>query len=121
MALVVALVAVVGSALAAAAAAFGIGLGTGREIALQPMGANFDWSLLTPVRDWVLLAEASFWIGTALGVWALIQGIVAIATVRGRGAGIAAVVIAAIGPIVFVAMLQGFLTAGYAAGSGIGG
>jgi hypothetical protein len=31
------------------------------------------------------------------------------------------VVIAALGPVVFFVVLQGFLSAGYAAGSGIGG
>lgn len=121
VALAVALIATLGAALAAAVAAFGIGLGTGREIAMQPIGSDFDWSMLTPVRDQVLLAETSFWIGTALGVWALVQGIIALVKGRGRGFAIAAVVIAAIGPIVFFVVLQGFLTAGYAAGSGIGG
>jgi hypothetical protein len=85
------------------------------------LGADFDWSILTPVRDWVLMGEIAFWAGTAIGIWALVQGIVAIATRRGRGAGIAAVVIAAVGPLIFGAVVQGFLTAGFAAGSGIGG
>lgn len=120
-ALVIAVLAVVGSSLAAAAAAFGIGTGTGREIAMQPLGTDFDWTLLTPVRDLVLLAEASFWVGTALGVWALVQGVIAIVKDRGRGFAIAAVVIAAVGPIVFFVVLWGFLAAGYGAGSGIGG
>lgn len=44
---------------------------------------------------------ASFWhipLGTILGLWALIQGIVAIVQNRGRGAGIAAVAIAFAAP-----------------------
>jgi hypothetical protein len=117
---VLSLVATVGAALVAAIASFDIGLGAGREIAGRPTGAEFDWSILTPVREWVLLAEVSFWIGSALGVWALVQGIVAIATRRGRGAGIAAVIIAGLGPVVFGIVVQAFVTAGVAAGNGIG-
>ena len=41
-------------------------------------------ALLSPVRDLVLWAEIGFWAGTVLGIWALIQGIVAIATRRGQ-------------------------------------
>ena len=121
----VALIAGLGAAIlapiGAAVAAFNIGLGTGREIALQPMAIDFDWSVLSPVRDWVLLAEISFWVGTVLGIWAIVQGIVAIVTRRGRGAGIAAVVVGALGVLVFAVALQGFLTAGLAAGSGLRG
>lgn len=121
VALVLSLVATVGAAIAVAAAGFGIGLGSGRELALRPIDADFDWSILSPVRDQVLLGEIAFWLGTVIGVWALVQGIIAIVRNRGRGAGIAAVVIAALGPIVFFVVLQGFLAAGFAAGSGIGG
>jgi len=121
VALALALVATVGASLFGAIASFNIGLGAGREITARSFDADFDWSILTPVRDWVLLGEVSFWVGTALGVWALIQGVVAIVTGRGRGAGIAAVAIAALGPIAFGAVVQGFLTAGLAAGTGIGG
>jgi hypothetical protein len=38
--------------------------------------------------------------GTALGIWALIQGIVAVATRRGRRFGVVAIVLAALGPLV---------------------
>ncbi len=72
-------------------------------------------------RDWVLLAESAFWVGTALGVWALAQGIIAMVKGRGRGLAIAAVAIAVIGPIAFFVVLQVFLAAGYAAGSSVGG
>lgn len=121
IALVVAIVATAGASIFAAIASFSIGLGAGKGIATRPIDADFDWSILTPVRDWVLLGEVSFWVGTALGVWALIQGVIAIVTARGRGAGIAAVVVAALGPVAFGAVVQGFLTAGLAAGTGIGG
>jgi hypothetical protein len=122
---VVALMAALGAAvlapIGAAIAAFNIGIGAGREIALRPIDIDFDWSILTPVREWVLLAEMSFWVGTVLGTWAIVQGIVAIVTRRGRGAGIAAVVIGALGVIVFAVALQGFLTVGLAAAGSIGG
>lgn len=121
VALMLALVAAVGASILAALASFNIGLGTGREIAMRALDADFDWSILTPVRDWVLLGEVSFWAGTVLGITALVLGIVAIVTRRGRGTGIAAVVISALGPVAFGAVVQGFLTAGFAAGSGIGG
>jgi len=121
VALLLSLLATAGAGLVAAIASFNIGLGAGREVASGPFDAGFDWSFLTPVREWVLMGEIAFWAGTVLGIWALVQGIVAIATRRGRGAGIAAVVIAAVGPFVFAAVVQGFLTAGLAAGTGIGG
>jgi hypothetical protein len=121
VALVLAVIATVGAACGAAIAGFGIGLGTGREIAMRPLSTDFDWSVLAPVRDQVLLAEVSFWLGTAIGVWALVQGVIALVKGRGRGWAIAAVVVAALGPIVFFAVLQGFLAAGLAAGTGIGG
>jgi hypothetical protein len=105
----------------AAVAAFQIGLGLGREIALRPDRSTWDWSILTPVRDWVLVAEVSFWIGTALGMWALIQGIVAIVSRRGRIAGIVAVVLAVIAPVVFGVAVWLSMAAGIGAGSSIGG
>lgn len=121
VAFVLSLIATVGAAIAVAPAAFGIGLGAGKELASRPISTDFDWAVLSAVRDWVLLAETAFWIGTAVGVWALVQGIIALVKGRGRGWGIAAVVIAALGPVVFFVVLQGFLNAGFDAGSGIGG
>ncbi|WP_349427969.1 hypothetical protein [Microbacterium sp. LWS13-1.2] len=120
VALALALVATVGASLVGAIASYRIGLGAGRQITAGALDTDFDWSILAPVRDWVLLGELSFWVGTALGIWALVQGVVAIVTPRGRGAGIAAVIVAALGPIIFGAVVQGFLTAGLTAGTGIG-
>jgi hypothetical protein len=121
VAFVLAAVATVGAALGGAIAAFAIGLGAGREIAMRPFTGDFDWAVLAPVRNQVLLAEVSFWLGTALGVWALVQGIIALVKGRGRPWAVAAIVVAALGPIVFFVVLQGFLTLGLDAGSGVGG
>lgn len=77
-------------------------------------GDDPDLSYLSPVRGWVLAAEIAFWVGTALGIWAFIQGWIATVQRRGRGQGIAAIVISALGPFIFGAVaLIGFL---YAAG-----
>ena len=116
-----AIVAAVVVPLVVGVATFNVGLGAGRELALRPLDADFDWSVLTPVRDWVLVAELSFYVGTALGVWAIVQGIIAIVTDRGRRTGIAAVAVAVLGAILFAIALQSGLTAGLAAGTGIGG
>lgn len=121
IALIVGIVAVVVTPIVAAIASYSIGLGVGREVALRPSSASFDLSLLSPVRDSVLLGEIAFWTGTVLGIWALVQGIVAIVKRRGRGAGIAAVVVAVLGPIAFGIAVNVFVFAGIAAGSSIGG
>lgn len=119
IALVAGVLAAVIAPLAASVASWQIGVGVGSEQALIPTGAAFDPSVFTPVRDWVLLGEVSFWLGTLFGVWALVQGIVAIAKNRGRGSGVAAVVLAAIGPFVFAIAVAVFLSAGLAAGAGV--
>ncbi|MBN9179258.1 hypothetical protein [Microbacterium sp.] len=120
-AMVVALVAVPLAVGAAAVIGFRVGLGAGKEIAARPFGTTFDLSVLTPVRYDVLAGEIVFWTATALGVWALAQGIVALATARGRGPALIAVVVAALGPILFVGAAAVFVQAGMGAGSGIGG
>jgi hypothetical protein len=121
VAFALALLAALGASIVGSIAGFNIGLGTGREVSLQPMDIDFDWSILTPVREWVLLGELSFWAGTILGIWAIVQGIVAIVRNRGRGWGIAAIVVAAIGPIAFATGVQAFLAAGFASGASLGG
>jgi hypothetical protein len=103
-----------------AIAAWWIGFGAGAQLPLLTPEAGFSWAVLTPVRDWVLLGEVSFWVGSALGIWALSQGIVAIAKARGRVAGIVAVILACLGPIFFAIGVQVGLSAGFAA-SGLGG
>ena len=63
VAFVLAVLAAVGATIVGSIAGYNIGLGTGRSIALEPMDIDFDWSILTPVRDWVLLGEIAFWVG----------------------------------------------------------
>lgn len=118
VALIVGCAAAVIPAVLVSVAAYRVGVGASREIATRLFDVDFDWSILTPVRDWVLVAELSFWVGTALGLWALVQGVISIVTNRGRGFGIGAVVVAALAPVLYVVLLQAFLTAGLAAGSG---
>jgi hypothetical protein len=120
-AFVLALIAAVGASIAGAVAAFRIGDGTGRGIALQPTSTDFDWSILAPVREWVLLGEIAFWVGTVLGTWALVQGIVATVKNRGRGWGIAAIAVAVIGPVAFAIVLQVFAVFGLASGAAVSG
>ncbi len=74
------------------------------------------YAALSPVRTEVLWVEIVFWVATILGILALVLGIVAIARRRGRGMGIAAVVLAVVGPGGFflaVSLLYGL-------GNGIG-
>ena len=66
---------------------------------------SIDLSLLSPVRGWVLTGEVAFWAGTVLGIWAIVQGGIALASRRGFGAGLAAIIVAAVGPVVFVVAL----------------
>ncbi|VXB14916.1 conserved membrane hypothetical protein [Microbacterium sp. 8M] len=104
VALVLALVATVLLTLVSAVLAWQIGYGAGSGTSLTDLERQLaaeDLSAFTPVRDLVLWWEITAWVASALGIWALVQGIVAIARRRGRGSGIAAVIIAALGPLVF--------------------
>lgn len=120
VALIVAIAAIIISTLLSAVTGFAATSGAMHHaVGISPEGLeNLSneqlLALLTPVRGLVLWTEIGFWLGTALGVWALIQGIVPIATARGRGAGIAATIVAATAPIfwwvaVIVAALAGVL------------
>ncbi|MFT4220893.1 MAG: hypothetical protein QM611_10285 [Microbacterium sp.] len=102
----------------AAIASYQIGVGAGAGLLSLGAGDPFDMGILSPVRDWVLLAEVSFWTGTVLGVWAIVQGIIAIAKRRGRVAGIVAVVIAALAPFVFTLTTWLAFSFGLTEGSG---
>lgn len=72
-----------------------------------------DLSWLTPVASWELLIEVSLYVGTIAGILAIALGIGAIARRQGRGQGITAIVLGAVGPVVFtlvavVTILTGF-------------
>ncbi len=121
IALVVALVAVVGATVLSASASFLAAAGAARRgFAIAPEGLeNLSneqlLALLSPVRGLVLWAEIGFWAGTVLGIAAIVIGIVAIVRHAGRGLGIAAVVVAAVAPfaygvVVFVAVVLGVTT-----------
>jgi hypothetical protein len=110
------LAAVVASGIAGFAA-FRIARGAGAEYVARG-GQSFDWRLLSPVRDLVLLGEVAFWAGTVLGIAALVLGIVATVRGAGRGAGIAAIVLGALGPFVFAALVVLALGTGAAAVAG---
>ncbi|OZB80132.1 hypothetical protein [Microbacterium sp. 13-71-7] len=104
VALLLALLATVVLTIVGAVLAWQIGHGIGASTDLTTLEnrvSGSDLSILTPVRDLVLWVEITSWTATALGIWALVQGIVAIAKRRGRGPGIAAVVIAVLGPFVY--------------------
>lgn len=117
VALVLSILAGLGASGVAGFAAFRVARGAGAEFVARG-GQSVDWRLLSPVRDDVLVAEIAFWSGTVLGLAALILGIVAIARNLGRGPGIAAVVIAAIAPFVFAALVLLAVTAGAGAVAG---
>lgn len=121
VALAVGLVAAIAAPIAGAIAAYPVGIEIGRALGLDPATDLSDLSVFTPVRDWVLVGELSFWIGTALGVWAIVQGVVAIVKRAGRGAGIGAVVVAVLGPVVFAIAVFATFSVGATAGSSVGG
>lgn len=101
-------------------AAFRVGRGAGARIVAQG-GQNLDLRVLTPVRDLVLVVEIAFWSGTALGIAALVVGIIATARDRGRPMGIVAIVLATLGPLVFGALVAVALVAGAGTTTGTGG
>jgi hypothetical protein len=118
VALVLGIIALVAPTVAVGPAAFTVGLEVAPALA-SPVPPS-DLAILAPVRSWVLVGEIAFWTGTVLGIWAIAQAIVAITRRRGRGQGIAAVVIAPLGFVVFVSVASGFFFAGLAAGAPFG-
>lgn len=99
-ALVASLIAAVIASIIAGILALRIGLAVSVDDLVDTSG-TLVLAALSPVRIETLWAEIMFWLGTALGVLALVAGIIAIVRRRGRGLGIAAVVIAALGPGLF--------------------
>ncbi len=78
------------------AAPFAVQDGSGFHYYLEVGSSN-------PTESALAVAElVQGFAGTALGIWALVQGIVAVATRRGRRFGVVAIVLAALGPLVSV-------------------
>ncbi|WP_311259767.1 hypothetical protein [Microbacterium sp. WCS2018Hpa-9] len=113
LALILAIVAAVVTPIVAGVAGFEIG----RRLpgGLDTTDPDF-LSILAPARDQVLWAEISFWTGTILGIAAIVIGIIAIRKKQARGAGITALVVAVLGPIIFWGVLLVTLSTGTAAG-----
>lgn len=123
VALTLALLAVIGGTIVSATTAFAAAMGAmTRAVEVSPSGLE-DLSsdqllaLLSPVRGLVLWAEIGFWAATVIGIWALVQGIVAIWARRGRGPGIGAVVVAALGPVLYFLIVGTATISGVAAGA----
>ncbi|MFJ4225574.1 hypothetical protein [Microbacterium sp. NPDC089695] len=114
LALVFAIVAAVVTPIIAGAA--GVEIGQRLPAGIDTSDPDFLASL-SPARDQVLWAEVSFWVGTILGIAAIVLGIIAIRRRQGRGAGVGALVVAGLGPIVFWVALILAMSIGIAAGS----
>ncbi|GAA1850711.1 hypothetical protein ACFQZV_06940 [Microbacterium koreense] len=117
IALVASIVATFTAPVVASLAAFTVGHTAALGLSSASVDPSLDWSILAPVREYVLLGEVAFWLGTAIGVWALTQGIVATVKNAGRTLGIVAIVFAALGPLFFAFAVQISLTAGIASGT----
>ncbi len=114
VALILALVALILPTIIAGSAGFAIGFGLGEE-GLVAAERTSGLHALAPVRGAVLWAEIAFWFGTVLGIWALVQGAIAIARRRGRVPGITAVVIAFLAVGVYFTVLFVGIALGVAA------
>lgn len=76
--------------------------------------STIDLRVLSPVRDLVLVGEITFWTATVVGIAAVVTGIVAVVRASGRGAGIAAIVIGVVGPVIFALFVALALVGGIA-------
>lgn len=117
VALVVSLVALVVPTVLAALAGWYIAVDVAERIVSRPSTASFDLSILSGVRDWVLVGEIAVYGGTALGIWAIVQGIVAIVRRRGMAPGIAAIAVAAVAPLIVGTALYIVLSIGVGVGA----
>ena len=117
VALILALIATVALTAVGAVLAGQIAQGASSTVTVSSFESG-SLAFLTPVRDLVLWFEITGWTATALGIWALVQGIVAIVKRRGRGAAIAAVVIAVLGPFVYLGVAYAAVLFGAMAGLG---
>ncbi len=116
LALILALVAAVVAPIIAGAAGFEIGARIPDGLTdTDPNDPDF-LALLSPARDQVLWAEIAFWAGTLAGIAAIVVGILAIRRRQRRGLGIAALVLAGLGPILYTVVLTVTFGAGAASG-----
>lgn len=120
VALILALVATIVIPIVAAVLAFQIGALLPNTRITVDSSFSDDLSMLAPARTQVLWAEIAFWSGTALGITAIVLGIIATAKRRGRGLGITGIVLAALGPIAYFVALSVFLTVGAVASATTG-
>lgn len=117
-ALLLSLVAFVVTPIVAGVAAFAVGVAVGAQADFAEVGQ--DLSIFSPARDAVLWIEISFWAGTVLGIWAIAQGIVAVVKRRGRGPGVAAIVIGVLAVVTFALVVFTAFVAGAATSVPIG-
>lgn len=110
--LLLALVAAILTPIIAAPFAFQIG----RRLPQGFVDATDPLMVFAPARDQFLWAEVSFWVGTALGIAAIVLGIVAISRRMGRGLGIGGLIIAMLGPFVFLTAVMTAFSFGTGAG-----
>lgn len=82
--------------------AFRIARGVGPDLLNS---TTVDWRVFSPLRDLVLAAEVTFWTATVIGLIAFVLGVVATARDAGRGAGIGAIVVSVLGPLLFAAFI----------------
>lgn len=118
LSLVLALVAAIVTPIVAAFAAYEVGRRVPESLTqLSYVSDVTSLAFLAPARDQVLWAELSFWTGTALGIAAIVLGIMAIIRKRGRGFGIGGLIAAALGPAVFFMVVAIAVSLGTAAGA----
>src|SRR5690606_12110736 len=104
IAIVLSSIAAVVAPILAGTAGYRIGAGL-PSIMIDIDRAGDDLSFLSPVRDQVLWGEIGFWIGTLAGIAAIVLGIIAIVQQKGRGWGIAALIVSVLAPVIFFIVL----------------
>jgi hypothetical protein len=112
IAMLSALVAAVVAPVLAGVLGFQIGIRVRLEDLADSATGAVSLAALSPVRTQVLWLEILFWAATAIGILALVLGIIATARRRGRGMGVSAIILAAIGPLGFFVLFGVLLGAG---------
>ena len=89
-----------------------MGIAAGPHVHVGPNGFNANFSANDPdpaVRALAFGSFAHIALGGLFGTWAIVQGIVAIATNRGRGLGVLAVILGVVTPVISLAVYFGVL------------